>query len=480
MFSRKKSFPLFKTIIFSTIAILGILGVVLVGVFYVLEDQIPSYVENEDPAKKGAASLIEIGKIIAGFESERTYLVLLQNDHELRPTGGFIGQYAIVTVENGEVKDFFTQDSGVLDTSAPRGVQVPRAPVAMKTYLNQNFMFFRDSNWQPEFDRAAAQIAQIYALEQGRSADKIDGVIAIDTHVLVALLKYLGPVTVKDVEFNEKNVVDALEYQVEVAYKEQGIKKENRKDILGDLGIKLQEKAAKVSPIRFPQMIKAAQKLADEKHIIMFDYDTGLQTWYKAQGWAGVTEDLTDAHMVRVIDANLNGFKTDRVMKRGIEHVITEGDARVSKLSLTYKNTATEADYRTRDYRSYTRVYLPKDAKVVDVEGKTHTQEAEEGYDDYLMNNLRVVGFFHKVPLTETRTITITYETPINEDTESVRLRYIKQPGTDNPELTVDAQFGKHIASVEPSGAKIKGSHFTYEGNLNIDREFTIDLVKRN
>ena len=47
---------------------------------------------------------------ILGFEGKRKYLVLFQNNMELRPGGGFIGSYGILEMENGVVKQFKVSD----------------------------------------------------------------------------------------------------------------------------------------------------------------------------------------------------------------------------------------------------------------------------------------------------------------------------------------------------------------------------------
>ncbi len=476
MFNRKKTFPIFTTIIVVVLGILLTLVMAVYGLYKVLENDINGVVVKND-GKAEAASIIEMGKVLAGFEGERTYLVLLQNNHELRPTGGFIGQYAVVTVENGRLKEFISGDVGVLDTAAPTGVQVPRAPAALKTYLNQNFMFFRDANWNPDFKQAAAQIAQIYAIEKGERADRLDGVIAIDTSVLEEIVGQFGPVRVGDMTFTKDNAIDTLEYEIEVGYIERGIKKEHRKLIIQEMGEKLMANAIKTSPLKFPGLIRAGQKLAREKHIVMFDYDAGLQTWYEANGWAG-TSDVTDTHFVQVVDANLNAFKTDRVVTRSFEHVMNQkGDTLTSALSMTYTNNGTKPDYRTKEYRSYTRLHLPKDATITGVEGVTHTQYGDPGYDDYIVQNKRIVGFFHKVNLGSSGTVSVTYETPIGAD--GLHLLYIKQPGTNESELTVDVSFDKQVShndGVDKISCKGAQTHCRFEGDLSVDRQFQLNF----
>ena len=58
----------------------------------------------EADTKKEINTINELAQEIVKQDGvERRYLVLLQNNMELRPGGGFLGQYAVVKIKNGEV-----------------------------------------------------------------------------------------------------------------------------------------------------------------------------------------------------------------------------------------------------------------------------------------------------------------------------------------------------------------------------------------
>ncbi|KKQ35303.1 MAG: hypothetical protein US51_C0009G0001 [Microgenomates group bacterium GW2011_GWA2_37_6] len=52
---------------------------------------------------------------VLGFESEKTYLVLLQNNMEIRPGGGAIGSFAVLKVKDGKLKEILVQGSSEAD-----------------------------------------------------------------------------------------------------------------------------------------------------------------------------------------------------------------------------------------------------------------------------------------------------------------------------------------------------------------------------
>lgn len=414
-----------------------------------------------------SGGIYTIGKKLLGFEGKRTYLILLQNNHELRPTGGFIGQYAIVQIENGKILTFFTQDAGVLDTQAPKGVQVPRAPLAVQTYLNQNFLFFRDSNWDPQFNTSAQHIAKTYALERGQLASQIDGVIAIDTLALETIMKYIEPITIENITFTHENIIDVLEYEVEVAYKQKGIHKVDRKQIIEHLGKEILARAKNLPKLTYVSLMQDMLQLAEEKHILGFDYDPHIQQWYEQNNYDG-TVKYHEGNFIQVIDANLNAFKTDRLIGRAITHNMNiEENLHHHVLELTYTHNGTQADYRTRQYRTYTRVRVPLTAQGLRIPGDTFNEHGNPGFDVKTFDKYKEVGFFISVPLAQNKTVPIKFTTPAQND---ISYTYIKQPGVIDPQLTVRWSSDTTLAQMSSKIMECVQNTCAYEGLLSGDK----------
>ena len=64
-----------------------------------------------------AKPLVKVLPSLLGEKEQKKYLVLFQNDKELRPTGGFITAYAIFTVDKGVIKIERSEDIYNLDDS---------------------------------------------------------------------------------------------------------------------------------------------------------------------------------------------------------------------------------------------------------------------------------------------------------------------------------------------------------------------------
>src|SRR5262249_15740330 len=116
-----------------------------------------------------------------------------QNDNELRPTGGFLTAYATIFVEDGKVTPEKSDDIYELDKKYPKKGPIPEA---LGRYLTTETKWnLRDMNISPDFKKLMDQFYSQYKTIKTEPQD-IDGIIAIDTHVLVDLMKILGPVEV--------------------------------------------------------------------------------------------------------------------------------------------------------------------------------------------------------------------------------------------------------------------------------------------
>ena len=60
-----------------------------------------------------------------GKDKPRKYLVLFQNDAELRPTGGFLTGFAVIQVDKGKISVIQSDDIYKLDEKFPKRIPAP-------------------------------------------------------------------------------------------------------------------------------------------------------------------------------------------------------------------------------------------------------------------------------------------------------------------------------------------------------------------
>jgi hypothetical protein len=353
-------------------------------------------------------------------QGEVTYLVLFQNTLELRPTGGFIGNFAEVTLSGGRVKNYTIYNTNVFDYGKP-GID---SPEPYKSMLGVQQMQVRDANWSANFPTTAKQIIDLYKLEGG--TEDISGVIAVNASVLPEILNIIGPVSVPaiDKELTADNVLLELQYELNFGFVEKGISRSERKEPIKDLALEIENRIRKASIIKLYDLGNMFIAQARQKQILFWSRDDSMQSKIVNLNWDGEVDSETKGDYFMLVDANLGALKTDYYMKRSIKKEVNEcGDKICSNITITYNNTAKTASPLNDDYKSYTRVLLPQEAFVNSVKGiEKRTVEV-----DYTKSyNKKITGFQIMVPVNSSKDITIEYTMP---KLDKYTLDIQKQPG---------------------------------------------------
>ncbi len=115
------------------------------------------------------------------------YLILLQDNSELRPTGGFLDSFFVVTVDSGRIAQVHPFTTAQSDSQL-KGQISP--PPSLQTALGETQWFLRDANWDPDFSATANRAAWFVNKELSLP---VDVVVAINAGIFPQLLDILGP-----------------------------------------------------------------------------------------------------------------------------------------------------------------------------------------------------------------------------------------------------------------------------------------------
>ena len=366
-------------------------------------------------------------------QKESTYLVLFQNTLELRPTGGYIGNFAEVTLAGGKVKNYTIYNTNLFDYGKP-GID---SPEPYKNMLGIQEMQLRDGNWEPDFPTTAKQIRDLYKLEGG--TEDIQGVIAVNASVLPEILKIIGPVSVNsiDKELTAENILLELQYELNFGFAEKGISRDNRKDSIKELAFGIDNKISRASLLKLYDLGNMFLEQASQKQILFWSQDDTIQSKIVKLNWDGEVNKEATGDYFMLVDANLGALKTDYYMKRAIIKEVSEcGEDKIcSIITITYTNTAESASPLNTDYKSYTRVLLPQEAfvnKVQGVENRSNEVDYTKAY------NKKIAGFQIAVPFNSSKEIIIDYSMP---KTAKYSLDVQKQSGIEGFDFTLDNQI---------------------------------------
>jgi hypothetical protein len=248
---------------------------------------------------------------VLGHDKEKRYLVLFQNNNEVRATGGFIGSYALFDIYQGQIIDLEIPGGGTYDLEGGQTVKY-RAPQAL-SLVNQHFNIW-DANWWPDFPTSAQKISNMFQESGGAS---VDGVIAINAKVLQDLLGVLGPIYLEEYEITitADNVFAVMQEEVEINYN----KEINQpKAVIGDLVPLILNRLLSFEDKQKEIINIFAGNLAT-KDIQLYLEDDNLQNKVDDFGWSGSLVN-NDKDFLAVINTNIAGGKTDNDIQQTIDH----------------------------------------------------------------------------------------------------------------------------------------------------------------
>ncbi len=388
-------------------------------------------------------SVLENTPYLLGMDSPRTYMVLFQNDKELRPTGGFMTAYAIMKVDKAKFNPVSSNDIYNLDAQYRPSIPAP-SPIVKYIkgpYILSQNLRLRDMNWSPDFPASMETVVK--ALGQ-IGIGNIDGIIAVDTNLLTNLLDAIGPIGVPgfgnfSTSIEAKCRCPQVIYELESFADVEGPiiwdpltgkiiqrppNSDNRKKIIGPLMNSILSNALGQPKDKLPALFNAVFKSLTEKHVLFYLLDQKAEKAVADFGLGGVIKDYAGDYL-SINDANLGGRKSNLYATEDVEQDITvkNGEA-VKTLTITYKNPEKQDGWLNSILPTWVRVYVPKGSILIASEG---LEAKADPYED--LGKTVFSGYFALRPEGVSK-ITFQYKLPFKVS-KTYNLLIQKQPGTD-------------------------------------------------
>jgi hypothetical protein len=360
---------------------------------------------------------------LLGDRYPHRYLILLQNDTEARPTGGFIGSLMILDINDGVVTKSEFHDVYQYDGQLNQDIEAPEE-IAQ---ITDNWRL-RDSNYSPDFAISAEKAAWFLQKSKGPS---VDTVIAINQSAIGEMLAELGPIRVDPLkaDLDANNFQMILGFLIESKY----FGADNPKKILAKT---IEAFKNKVLASPDPSLLLNTMiKLIKDQKILFYSRDAKIQSLFeKFQLTPHQLPLEAGEDYLQVIATSIGGNKSDLYMTQNLTHTtFVDSDGTVhDELNISRKHNWTGAElhrYETilqkfgfdgmpenlqnilgkGDNKAAIKVYLPLGAELENTVG-VDQKDVMIRHDADLQKTALLLQM--NVPAGEERFITLRYKLP--------------------------------------------------------------------
>lgn len=451
---------------------------------------------------KIAENTIDVLPSLFGFDGKKTYLILFQNNMELRPGGGFIGSYGLLTMNSGRVENFSIADVYDADGQLKEHVE---PPYAIRRHLGVVHWYLRDSNFNVDFLESASSARLLLSKELGIETD---GIIGIDVTFLEYILEAIGDVYVSD--YRQSVGADNV-YEVTQSHAEKNFFPGSRqkKNFLNSLFSSIQASIGEGGNLPYLALAKKISRALDEKHLLFVFSDSNIQDIFTANGWSSTIskapkntsvlgsmdeEAEVFSDFLGINEANLGVNKANYFINRKIFHNVSlDEKGRVSgAIKIQYHNSS--KGWPGGDYANYLRIILPLNAMLLSVSFDGTSQQIipavtdfriyeAEGFvappelevERYDQDGKTIYGFLVSVEAGKSKEVEIEYnlaqKIPSDAADFSYSLRVFKQPGTGNYPYSFSLTY--------PDNFKVIDGLDSFFGKLERDKDINAGFAPR-
>jgi len=314
---------------------------------------------------------------LLGANESRKYMILLQDDSELRPTGGFLNFVVIVEAKDGTIVSKTVHSTESLDSKL-KGVVSP--PESLREYLSEDAWFLRDSNWDPDFPTSAKQAEWFVNKEVDES---VDGVIAVNLSTIA-----------------KKGEIDFLSVN------------EIEKVIEESIGTFISG-----SQDQFVVSMTDVIESLDQKDVQVYFHNNSLQDVVSELLWDGSVyspecEDNCVADMIGFVEANVGINKVNKFIERRsfIETAFEEGVIKNKATIELFNSSSSLENSNSNNYKVFLRLLAPydslfSDVGIVDISGTRYISPQVE-----TLRGRKEAGIYLELPAGQRATVTFEFE----------------------------------------------------------------------
>lgn len=374
-------------------------------------------------------------------QGEQRWILLFQNSNELRATGGFMGSYALIELNQGKVTQIDIED--IYDADGQFNGYFD-APNGVSQYLSSGKgLRLPDANWHVDTKKSAEQILPFFAMGNKQN---VKGIIFVNLEFAKKLLTFLGPIELTDYNtiVTEDNIDEVLRSRRDDFFPGSMQKKHMLSLLLTQVRIQI----LKLEP---KQLIALLAMVADEiqKHNLQFySNNPAIDTVFSLHNMRQTVSIPENSEYLYLVESNVGINKANKGISREVT-INKKDDERIISVSFTNSNkkpttskltslteldpplnattTATQIKINNHlAYINYQRIIVPKNWTLNSIEYKN--QKITNIDQETIIQNeteFNQIGFLVVLQEEEQANLSATFTTTENFDQIYIQ----KQPG---------------------------------------------------
>lgn len=427
-----------------------------------LDDKITSYNQT---INLGLALTTLLPQIIAP-DSEKSYLVIFQDNRMLRPGGGVIRSYVKVSFNHEKLKEIKGDIVENLDRSFDARID---PPTELKNDLGISNWRMKDAAFDPDFPISAQNIAWFFEKESGTN---ISGIITLDLESTSRLLAAVGPLKIgkNGEEITSTNVSQ------KIALTRDG------NQASADILKVLVERIFYLSKQDWVVLAKNSGESLSQKDFLIYLSDPNAFSNLSSSGWTGaiprpVKEKLGERNeSLLITESNMTQGQDSTALDRSIDlqSKIDSAGTVTHKLTLDYS----ASDKLTGPYKYRLKIYLPGGTKLLKTTWGNSIVKDISQFSDYGMSGYSVLL---NIDMGQQKQLAMEYQdlNPVKFDSNNqlkFKLNVIKQIGQESIPLDFRLDFPKEIKA--ESSMLISLGEVSAKDKINRDLTFEVVLRK--
>ncbi len=445
-----------------------------------LQDKILEIKDIISQLQEGTESFTEINSFLPdllGVSGRKRYLILLQNETEIRSTGGWLTSYGVIGIEGGQIRELFVDD--IYNADGTLRVQNKRhiPPRSMANALEITQWPFALVNWYPDLLDTLNE-AEPFIRDLGKG-NSLDGLITIDVTFMQRLLERWGGIEVPGE--TELITSDNLHSKIFEMHEEFTPGSTRKATFLANLANEIVKKILSMDIGELIEIGDIFESTLDEKHLQATFKNRDAFNFFSSRNWANsMSTEYNSAPIT--IDWNWGGNKANLYLDKNhnLNINIRDLDTIDFTYSLTVENSSSSETYPEGGYVNYQRIYIPAEAVILKIDGLK-----ENKYSVFKESGFKVIGGWFNVPIRSTETLEISYRIErgqegihfpivLEEQNAFFNVNLFKQPGERRHAYKLDISYPSTWNLESSKGLNSISSQLSGRFELNQDLQFPI------